>query len=48
MSERAYQALTPEQITVYETYLDKILYVPLYNVEQYGGGSARCMMLELF
>tara|TARA_R110002124_G_scaffold129483_1_gene290809 strand:- start:108098 stop:109000 length:903 start_codon:yes stop_codon:yes gene_type:complete len=48
MSERSYKALTAEQIAVYEAHLDKILYVPLYNVEQYGGGSARCMMLELF
>lgn len=48
MSERAYKALTPEQRDIYDTHLDKVLYTPLYTVEQYGGGSARCMMLELF
>lgn len=48
MSESAYKALTPEQIAIYEKHLDKILYTPLYTVERYGGGSARCMMLELF
>ncbi|MEC7575695.1 MAG: arginine deiminase-related protein, partial [Pseudomonadota bacterium] len=48
MSEAAYKALKPEQIKVYEAHLDKILHTPLYTVERYGGGSARCMMLELF
>ena len=48
MSESAYKALKPEQLAVYEAHLDKILYAPLYTVERYGGGSARCMMLELF
>ncbi len=47
MSEQAYQSLTPGQVAAIEQYT-KILHSPLYTIEQHGGGSARCMMAEIF
>lgn len=47
MSEQAYNSLTPEQIQQIESHTD-ILYSPIPTIETYGGGSARCMMAEVF
>jgi hypothetical protein len=47
MSEQAYRALTPAQIKVLSDHT-KLLYSPLHTIETYGGGSARCMMAEVF
>ncbi|MCO6481100.1 MAG: amidinotransferase [Phaeodactylibacter sp.] len=47
MSEQAYKSLRPEQLEQIEKH-SKILYSPLYVIEKYGGGSARCMMAEIF
>lgn len=47
MSEQAYQSLTPEQLTQIKRHTE-VLYSPLYTIETYGGGSARCMMAEVF
>lgn len=47
MSERAYTSLTPSQIETLERFT-KILPVPIYMIEDIGGGSARCMMAEIF
>lgn len=47
MSEQAYQSLNPEQIALIEQFTS-ILYSPLYTIEKYGGGSARCMIAEIF
>lgn len=47
MSEQAYQSLTPDQVQIIEQHT-KILHSPLYTIEQHGGGSARCMMAEIF
>lgn len=47
MSEQAFKVLTPEQIKLLERYT-KLLPVPIYTIEKYGGGSARCMMAEIF
>ncbi len=47
MSEQAYQSLTQEQIDLIEAET-RILYSPLSTIETYGGGSARCMMAEVF
>ncbi len=47
MSEQAYQSLTQKQITQIEKHT-QILYSPLDTIEAYGGGSARCMMAEVF
>ncbi|MCG8332320.1 MAG: arginine deiminase-related protein [Chitinophagales bacterium] len=47
MSEQAYQSLTAEQIVKIKEHTE-ILHSPLYTIEKYGGGSARCMMAEVF
>jgi hypothetical protein len=47
MSEQAYQSLTPPQIAQIEKHT-AILYSPIPTIETYGGGSARCMMAEVF
>lgn len=47
MSEQAYRSLRPEQISQIEKH-SHILHSPLYTIEQYGGGSARCMLAEIF
>ncbi|MBU6340921.1 MAG: amidinotransferase [Bacteroidetes bacterium] len=47
MSEQAYKSLTSEQISDLEQHT-RLLYSPLYTIEKYGGGSARCMMAEIF
>lgn len=47
MSEQAYQSLRPEQLNQIEQHT-RVLYSPLRIIEQYGGGSARCMMAEIF
>lgn len=47
MSSRAYNALTPEQIKVLE-HNSSLLHAPLDVIERYGGGSARCMLAEIF
>jgi len=47
MSNAAYQALTKEQITKIEKHC-KIVYASLDIIEACGGGSARCMMAEVF
>ncbi|UOU98913.1 arginine deiminase-related protein [Chryseobacterium daecheongense] len=47
MSETAYRSLTPEQISSIEKYCE-IIYSDLYTIEVNGGGSARCMLAEVF
>ncbi|MGV3589601.1 MAG: citrulline utilization hydrolase CtlX [Adhaeribacter sp.] len=47
MSEQAYKSLRPDQIQTIQKYAE-ILTVPLYTIEHVGGGSARCMMAEIF
>lgn len=47
MSESAYNCLTKDQITKIEKHC-KVLYANLEVIEAYGGGSARCMMTEIF
>ncbi len=47
MSEQAYQSLTPAQVADIEKHT-KILYSPIPTIETFGGGSARCMMAEVF
>ena len=47
MSTTAYLALTDEQKSIIEKY-DVILPVDVHTIEKYGGGSARCMIAELF
>jgi len=47
MSEQAYRSLKPEQIERIERHC-QILYSDLHTIEKCGGGSARCMMAEVF
>ncbi|MDN3588683.1 arginine deiminase-related protein [Pedobacter aquatilis] len=46
MSEQAYKSLDEVQIAALKKY-SKIIYAPLYTIEQNGGGSARCMLAEI-
>ncbi|MFV0566732.1 MAG: citrulline utilization hydrolase CtlX [Flavobacteriaceae bacterium] len=47
MSELAYKTLTPQQLQQLEKHT-QILYSNLSTIETCGGGSARCMMAEVF
>ena len=47
MSETAYNALTPQQIEAIEK-RTQIIYSNLSTIEICGGGSARCMLAEIF
>ena len=47
MSEQAFKSLTHDQIKQLEQHT-KLLHTPLYTIETSGGGSARCMMAEVF
>ncbi len=47
MSETAYSSLKPEQIAAIEKY-SEIIYSDLNTIETNGGGSARCMLAEVF
>ncbi|MFZ4930897.1 citrulline utilization hydrolase CtlX [Chryseobacterium sp. Mn2064] len=47
MSQTAYQSLTAEQIAAIEKYCE-IIYSDLNTIEVNGGGSARCMLAEVF
>jgi hypothetical protein len=47
MSEQAFDSLTQSQIGQIENHTT-ILYSAIPTIEKYGGGSARCMMAEVF
>ena len=47
MSETSYKSLTPAQIQNIEKYCE-IIYSDLNTIETNGGGSARCMLAEVF
>lgn len=47
MSEQAFKAYNQKQIAEIEKH-HTILHAPLYTIESNGGGSARCMMAEIF
>lgn len=46
MSEQAYLSLDAFQVVRLEKY-GTILHSPLYTIEKYGGGSARCMLADV-
>ena len=48
MSSTAYSALQSDQKNELNKFYSKILHTNLETVERYGGGSARCMLSELF
>ena len=47
MSSQAYQSLNPEQVKKLQ-HFNRIIHAPLTTIETNGGGSARCMMAEIF
>lgn len=47
MSETAYKSLNPDQIARIQQY-SEIIYSDLSTIETNGGGSARCMLAEVF
>lgn len=47
MSGQAYASLTEKQLNKLSS-LNRIVYAPLNTIETNGGGSARCMMAEIF
>jgi hypothetical protein len=47
MSTQAFASLTGEQIQLLESY-NKIVHADIHTIETNGGGSARCMMAEVF
>ncbi|MBL6668345.1 MAG: amidinotransferase [Crocinitomicaceae bacterium] len=47
MSSRAYKAINQAQIIQIQRY-SQIIHAPLTTIENYGGGSARCMLAEIF
>ncbi len=48
MSGTAYEALSQDQLKAIARHYTRIIHSPLPTIEKYGGGSARCLMLELF
>lgn len=47
MSSQAYQSLLPTQVAALEEHT-RLLHSPIPTIETFGGGSARCMMAEVF
>ena len=48
MSSRAFNALNKNQLKTLNGFYKKIIHSDLPTIEKYGGGSARCMLSELF
>ena len=48
ISSGAYRALRLDQLEIIEAHFDGVLQSDLATLEAYGGGSARCMLMELF
>ncbi len=48
MSEAAYQGLGDTYKKTFGKYFARLLHAPIPTIETYGGGSARCLIMELF
>ncbi len=48
ISDGAVKSLSEEQFELIDAHFDQVLSAPLGTMEKYGGGSARCMIAELF
>jgi len=48
MSGSAYRAYTDAQKKTFLKYVSEIIYADLPTIQTYGGGAARCMILEMF
>lgn len=47
MSQQAFESLNKDQVRTLNQHTN-LLYSPIDTIEKYGGGSARCMMAEVF
>ncbi|NJL14442.1 MAG: hypothetical protein HC913_16495 [Microscillaceae bacterium] len=47
LSQQAYESLGEDQVMRLSAHA-RLLPIPLYTIERSGGGSARCMMAEIF
>ncbi|MCD8520328.1 MAG: arginine deiminase-related protein [Alphaproteobacteria bacterium] len=48
ISESGYAAMTGPQKDLISQHFDGVITTPLPTLEKYGGGSARCMLMEMF
>lgn len=48
MSGSAYHAYTDAQKEIFMRHVSEIIYADLPTIQKYGGGAARCMIMELF
>lgn len=48
MSDTAKQALSHQQLEIISNHYEGIIHSDIHTIEKYGGGSARCMLSELF
>ncbi len=48
LSQKALSAMDDKQLEICKQHFAELIYAPLDTLEQYGGGSARCMLAELF
>ena len=48
MSTAGYESLHTDQKNQLDEYYKKIITPDIKTIEYYGGGSARCMLLEMF
>ena len=48
MSTRAHNSLSTDQHECISRFYKKIIHSDISTIERYGGGSARCMLSELF
>jgi len=48
MSDMAYAALSDALKKRLGPFFTKLLHAPIPTIEKYGGGSARCLIMEMF
>ena len=48
MSTQAYESLTDKQLALFDEHCCSVVHSDLSTVEKYSGGSARCMLAEVF
>ena len=48
MSSAAFASIRDDQMDIYTKHYDKILHSPIPTIEKYGGGSVRCLIMEMF
>lgn len=48
MSKSAFEALDKNQLKIVRSHYNKVIVPDIPTLEKYGGGSARCMLMEMF